>query len=637
MDNNNDNDHCLNSDSDNDNNNNIEIPQIIELVSRFLSEDTSNRLLNEYRNKDEQHTFYQSINQLIINSNSIDSELNKESLEEIFWELLHNLVESLNTTNNDWSPLKPTIISPDTTFILNTLEWLSNNCSAREYLLVLEELQGSSFMELTLFTKIQLVNLSRNALKRIATEKRFNFLKTLLPNIIKILIDPTLGPETEESLQKQKSEQDLQWEYPLNCIMEFINTFIIDLKTQESSNISNEKDKDREESTKDPISLQQHLFLRFIIQVLSLETISNPPQPLTCNGIPLMTIIGENLSLLGASIEYIFSTDARFRQKNREIELEDIPTEQYRLPSPLSPYTILKDQLPYIISLLQQPSYKIGLKAIQIISFLQKRIKSGSISIGENLLKNPLINQDLNNEELILQKMLQQQQNSQSPQQQNEKWLNDENPTILDKQYHFLQLVQFLFMSNLSIPTRFNLLANLIKTCVFPSFTGLLVHIFKEQIDQSWGSTDDEAHQYFVSPKIIEILSIPLQVGGNLLERMDAIMNGLNTYRFLLIRDRDYNHTGIWSKSKIMGSRDAFLNPLKKALEDLQSQFNDSANGNEEAMKKALEGVSKMGMQDKLTKDDVQRASTLVVHHLSICLDVIDRIFELQNTLKEDD
>jgi len=741
---------------------------LVNLIEPLLeSSDAAKQQFNILSESKQQQVFYQGILDMIVTSTGPLH----ESYNDIYWELIHCLVKSINIYSSKWDINTPHLVDSTCTIVLKIMEWLSNNSSAREFLLVIEEFHGSSFISLSTFTKISLISLSKNALKRISTEKRFNFLKCLIPPMIRILVDEKnqqqddvqkekqrkkkeiqqqeeeeeedddeeeedededdeddksiriLGPEKEETISQKNSDQESCWQHPLASILDFIHSFIMDIKTQETA-VDQQPPKQTNTAA---IQQQHHLLLHTLFQILSLDIVSLPPQPLLCNGNPLICTIGDCLSLLGVSNNYILKTDQRFRAKKREMELEDLyfdegldeedfeddkdlvfdpinkksndddgsdndddesefpeeedqentierqydldlsytgigyylyllvlkPTEQYRLPSIQSPNSILLNNLPYLIRLLQNKSYKLGFKAIQLVSFLSKRIKESSVHVDKQYLVNPPLDDPI---ELVLGK---QQDNNTLINGDGEKWINEQASSLLDPQYHLLQLIEcvisflvkcpvqkirtftynsfIVLLDCLSPSTKFNVLCNLIGTCIFPSFTGLLVHIFKEEINKAWLSTDAEYRSYFVSPKILEVVTIPMQAGGNLMERMDAIMNGLNMYRYLLIRDKESNNTGVWSKSKIMGAREQSLIPLQKNLISIQNEFKASSQGDEAAMQKVLKGVSKMGMNDQLSTQDIQKASTLVVHHIDLALDVINRIFELQDTLVSDD
>ncbi|KYQ89719.1 hypothetical protein DLAC_09687 [Tieghemostelium lacteum] len=744
--------------------------QLLDIIEPLLLQSGDGAQIKEqlenYKNEKEFEKFFQILYEQLINP---ESEINK-SYNDIYWEFVNQLVRSLNSHSRDWNVLNPLNVNSKSVILLNILEWLSLNSSPREFLLVIEEFQVSSFIRLGLFTKISLINLSKHSLKRIKVEKRLVFLKSLLSPMIKLLIEEKeledkeslqkqqqqqqqnlnieteeiddedsqdennnesgdqqqqqqqqgvkiVGPEKEELLSQTNTDSDLKWQYPLTVILEFVHSFIVDLNQESVENYK-----------LDAVSEQQHLLLQFILQLLSLESVASTPQPLLCNGFPIVNLIGDCLSDLGISIPYILNSDKRFRGKKREMELEDMyldeglddedfqddpdlqsllqldenqpktnfdddleeeeedetldilwdlnlsyagighllyllllkSNETHKLPSIISSQSLLMDSLPYIISLLQHSNYKLGFKAIQMISFLEKRIKNSSIHIPLEYLKNPDLHDPISD---LLDSNNNNNNNSNS---NNTKsgaiWIFDKSTQSLDVHYHFLQLIEcminylvkcpvqkirsfsykvfVLLLNSLSADSRFNLLSTLIQTCIFPSFTGLLVHIFKEQIDHAWNdssstsSTDQKA--YFVSPKILEIVTYPLQPGGNMMERMDTIMNGLNLYRYLLIRDKETNYTSIWHRAQIQASRDISLLPLKRDLEKVQSEFQSSANGDEATMKKLLSSVSKMGLEE-LSKEEVQKASTLVVFHLDMAIDIINRIFELQDTLKSDD
>ncbi|EFA75649.1 hypothetical protein PPL_10910 [Heterostelium album PN500] len=699
------------------------------------------------------------------------------TFDEIYWDLVHSLITSLDESSHQWNQKNPTQVNQESSNILKILNWMSLNTSPREFLLVIEELYESTFYEVSFFTRLSLVGLVQNALKRIAVEKRYHFFTSLLPMIMSLiqndkdsdsnstkLKDMSVNSDgfngktekkdgeegedgndeddeqqqqeeeddrqslkiqnsgNEEELQQKNTDEDLKWEYPLSCILNFLQQFIGDLNIEAGDKAHLQ---------------QQHLFLQSIVQLLGEDNIVNPPQPLQhSNGQSLLSFIGvsrdrssnisrnELLNLMDVSFDYILKTDQRFREKRRELELEDMyfdqgldeedleedgetsgleskkkshrhvdrdgdgddddnvdsdsssnddeemswdielsyagigylfynlllrPTEQYKLSSVQSPQSLLQDNLSYLITLLQSPSYRVGFKAIQIISFLQKRIKPSVFHVDLALLSTQSIletntggggggNGVATDENSI--------------------WLVDQSPAIVEEPYHFLQLFQtmikylvtcpvqkirsfafnqFSLILNIMTPaTRFNLLASLIRTCKFPSFTGLLIHVVKEQIDGCWSSTDVESRAYFVSPKIIELVGIPMRLEGNPLDRLDAIMNALNLYRFLLIRDKKERQTGVCTRANLMVVRDTFLLPLKAEFNKIKEQFEINAKGDKEALRKALKGISKLGVKE-MDEEEIQRASQLVVFHIEMAVDVIDRIIELQNENNNED
>ncbi|EGG23226.1 hypothetical protein DFA_05358 [Cavenderia fasciculata] len=715
-----------------------------EIISTADDKDSSNNNNAE--------DFYNTIYELL----SDEKGTIRKSYDDILWEFVNELIRALDSSlpNSALSYVNWQLEITNSKIcqsILKILNWISLNASPREFLLILQEMESSSFFNISFCTRLILIGLVKEALKRIDKEKRFSFLESLLPNILstlnndviveqqqklqhakekkKAVVDEEddededddkdeddddddeeeeeddrsvkiIGQGEEEQLQQKNTEFDTRWEYPLACIIDFISTFISDLNIQVPIENNNSNDKMTD------VIKQQHLFLNAIFQIMAQSSVMNTPQPLNYKGVSLINVIGEMLMGLGVSWNYVLTTDPRLRAKQRDIELEDMFLEQgledddlvsegeeeddssttvikksqpaqktsavdedddeddddeettsyeviydldlpysgigyyfyslllrpstvsttfltgstaggdttpqqqqpqhSRLPSPLSPMSMLLSNLPYLTSLLQESTnYKSGFKAIQIISFLQKRIKPSSISVPLDYLVSSNASKESSSSSFAT-------------------WMVDESPVMVEPAFHFLQLVQCT-----------------IAFMIDNAWGGNTTNSITNNASQSSSHITDDDKAYFLSPKVLDILSIPLNLstcsnGTAILERMDALMNALNLYRYLLIRDQKDQKTGVWARSKIIGIRDQVLDPLVSTLENLKTQYRDSANGDQESLRKALKQISKLGV-DKMSNQDIQQASQMVINQIDMVIDIVQRIKELQKTLDKDD
>ena len=130
---------------------------------------------------------------------------------------------------------------------------------------------------------------------------------------------------------------------------------------------------------------------------------------------------------------------------------------------------------------------------------------------------------------------------------------------------------------------RFAVLSDMIQRCPYVPVTALLLHQLKEEMAASWPDTSSSERVGLASsaslhtgPFICFGVSLVLDSFGTpskalLMHRMDVCMAALNVIRFVLIKDRGQNVTGIWHQDTKERLCSAIINPMRTITKELQS------------------------------------------------------------------
>ncbi|EKX47097.1 hypothetical protein GUITHDRAFT_107009 [Guillardia theta CCMP2712] len=118
----------------------------------------------------------------------------------------------------------------------------------------------------------------------------------------------------------------------------------------------------------------------------------------------------------------------------------------------------------------------------------------------------------------------------------------------------------------------FAVMKDLITRCPYPSVTSVALNIVKDEILHSWPTSQHDIDQYQHDTKrtpfialsvslLFEVLSSSQK--ALLLHRLDILMSGLNVLRFILIKDRQSNLTGVWEHNIRRKFLDEIVNPSR--------------------------------------------------------------------------
>lgn len=222
--------------------------------------------------------------------------------------------------------------------------------------------------------------------------------------------------------------------------------------------------------------------------------------------------------------------------------------------------------------------------------------------------------------------------------------------TLRTQAYHLFQGFLTIFANS----ERFEIIKRLLTTCPYPSFVGLVIHRLKQEIEWSWpnNSTQEGSSKLIVSPysyppsfpsplhfqlqhfsspspflssQVLDLLTF-FQHFSDLLSKLDIVMNILSVYRFLLIRDKSSNFTGIWNQECLTQIQDFFLNPLFKAVNQELKNLDHSPSEEEQNVR---ERVAKEHGLPSLSHEHVTHIHNESRMRLQLLKDTILRVKEL--------
>ncbi|KAG1412692.1 hypothetical protein G6F58_007891 [Rhizopus delemar] len=119
-------------------------------------------------------------------------------------------------------------------------------------------------------------------------------------------------------------------------------------------------------------------------------------------------------------------------------------------------------------------------------------------------------------------------------------------------------------------------LQELLDRCPFPSMRTAAIGLLKDQIDQSFNANCNN-RQLFKSPLVVQVfVPIIFKINSIWLTRPSEfwndyghIMQALNLYYYLLLKDEQNNWTTVWIPQNIDQMKKKYLNPIKNCLNDI--------------------------------------------------------------------
>ena len=166
---------------------------------------------------------------------------------------------------------------------------------------------------------------------------------------------------------------------------------------------------------------------------------------------------------------------------------------------------------------------------------------------------------------------------------------------------------------------RFQLFCDLTPS-LSDAHTVLFIRLFKGQILKHWNTSS-----IFCSRKIFDFLPLVLHV-RNFASRLDTIMECLNFYRFLLLRDKSTNLTGVWNQSQIAEVNARFVNPLREELDGMTRQY--SSFKTDEQCREKIEKLKEIGLPE-MTVEQFRASNNRSLMNISAMRFVLDRVIEI--------
>ncbi|CAM6088422.1 unnamed protein product [Calypogeia fissa] len=162
------------------------------------------------------------------------------------------------------------------------------------------------------------------------------------------------------------------------------------------------------------------------------------------------------------------------------------------------------------------------------------------------------------------------------------------------------------------LPTRarFDTLDSLIKLSGQPSLVSLLLTCVKDEVQKSWPTNDgnqklehngakDIASSLspFTSRKVLDFIQCVVRTNdGEIVElpaNLDAVIGGLNLYRFLLLRESsgNTNYTSVLSREELVKGRTYWLLPVRAEILRLQSLFKSEGTDTYQEIQMAMDSL----------------------------------------------
>jgi len=266
------------------------------------------------------------------------------------------------------------------------------------------------------------------------------------------------------------------------------------------------------------------------------------------------------------------------------------------IPTVLNPSYLFVLCLPYIETLFREP--KSALKGLSLALFLAKRVEPFKLTL-EDFPESPYYR--------FFQSLI-------------NFMVNCPVAKIRYQTFQLFNSIVDFFESN----TRLDILQNLISNCPYTGAIGNFITKLKDNILRDWPQVDQKPNSVFISSRIFE--EIPhVTSESEVLQSNDIILSTLSFYRFLLLRDKKTNYTGIWSKKILSKVKEEYLIPLRKSIDLLTSQAKDPKQKKEE-MKKATSGGVAF---PSLTKHEFEHAHSFSITTLDMMSETLLRVEEI--------
>lgn len=155
------------------------------------------------------------------------------------------------------------------------------------------------------------------------------------------------------------------------------------------------------------------------------------------------------------------------------------------------------------------------------------------------------------------------------------------------------------------------------------------VRELRRLVDRAWLPRPQDARlaPLFCSPRVRELLPL-VCVHTSLADEHEAALEGINFYRYLLLRD-SANHTGVWCPAHIAEVNSRFLIPLASEAQRLRARYDvghytseDDARRDHQA---CLDGLRAAGLPD-VSFDTFLRRNAQIATNMDLLLSLVERV-----------
>ena len=162
------------------------------------------------------------------------------------------------------------------------------------------------------------------------------------------------------------------------------------------------------------------------------------------------------------------------------------------------------------------------------------------------------------------------------------------------------------------------------------------VRELRRLVDRAWLPQPQDARltPFFCSPRLLELLPL-VCVHRSLADEHEAAMEGINFYRYLLLRDSASNHTGVWSPAHIAEVHSRFLIPLASEAQKLLARYDVRRYRTEADARRdyqaCLDGLHAAGLPD-VPFDTFMRRNAQIATNMELLLSIVSRVQSIIST-----
>ena len=162
------------------------------------------------------------------------------------------------------------------------------------------------------------------------------------------------------------------------------------------------------------------------------------------------------------------------------------------------------------------------------------------------------------------------------------------------------------------------------------------VRELRRLVDRAWLPQPQDARltPFFCSSRVLELLPL-VCVYRSLADEHEAAMEGINFYRYLLLRDRGTNHTGVWSPAHTAEVHSRFLIPLASEAQKLLARYDVRRYRTEADARRdfqaCLDGLHAAGLPD-VPFDTFLRRNAQIATNMELLLSIIERVQSIIST-----
>jgi len=128
-----------------------------------------------------------------------------------------------------------------------------------------------------------------------------------------------------------------------------------------------------------------------------------------------------------------------------------------------------------------------------------------------------------------------------------------------------------------------------------------------------------------VSSNLLELFPY-LYITSDIISKSDIVITFLSMYRFLLIRDKQTNYTGVWKSENLNTVKNEFLDPLQKVADEEIEKLSKPETKKE---KKRRNELARIYQLPDVSEQELEQYNQRALTTLQMIVDMISRVKEL--------